>query len=317
MDIGIVFYEKDLNKAEEYLKNFFLSLKNQTYKNFQIYILDNTNGQFPKKYINYFPNTKFFKYDNIGFCKGYNILINCSKSNLFLVSNYDMILEKNALQILYNTTLKYRNFGGMTGILMHLNNENKKTNLIDSMGISMKYNYTFYDKHQGKNINNIIYKDEVNQVFGISGAFLLLNKTTLNKIKYNNEIFDEDFFAYKEDIDLSFRFNWSGLSMYRINKILAYHKRNIHTKISRESRSLFIRFLSYKNNKNLFYKNCYKKLGIIFDIQFLFFELLKFIYIYLFEKDLYKKIKDNPIENTNKNINIKISKNKMLKKLKL
>ena len=43
-------------------------------------------------------------------------------------------------------------------------------------------------------------------------------------------MFDEDFFAYLEDVDLSFRFQLSGFKCYYNPEIICYHKRGETTK---------------------------------------------------------------------------------------
>ncbi len=43
-------------------------------------------------------------------------------------------------------------------------------------------------------------------------------------------LFDEDFFAYLEDVDLSFRFQLAGYKCYYNPEIICYHKRGATTK---------------------------------------------------------------------------------------
>ncbi|MCD4760326.1 hypothetical protein K8R42_00325 [bacterium] len=101
------------------------------------------------------------------------------------------------------------------------------------------------------------------------------------------EYFDEDFFAYKEDIDLAWRLRLAGWENWLITNTNAYHHRTVskgrNIKESRKYRGLANK-MSYRNHlltiyKNSFYKNLWRD---YFQIKW--YEFKKIIYFLLFER---------------------------------
>jgi GT2 family glycosyltransferase len=89
-------------------------------------------------------------------------------------------------------------------------------------------------------------------------------------VKFENEFFDEDFFSYKEDVDLSYRLRWAGWQIWVVGGAVAYHDRNassnedlsLNEKVThRKKKSKMVNYNSYKNQwylliKNLTWQNC-------------------------------------------------------------
>lgn len=67
--------------------------------------------------------------------------------------------------------------------------------------------------------------DETEYVFGGSGAALMLRRATLPALAIEGEVFDEDFFLYHEDTDLSWRANLLGFGVLYVGRALAFHGR--------------------------------------------------------------------------------------------
>ena len=109
------------------------------------------------------------------------------------------------------------------------------------------------------------------------------------------QYFDEDFFSYKEDIDLAWRLRLFGWENWLISTTKAYHHRSIsknkNLKVDRQSRGLANKF-SYRNHlmmiyKNSFYKNLFKD---FFAIKW--YEFKKFVYLLLFERSTLVGLKE-------------------------
>ena len=138
------------------------------------------------------------------------------------------------------------------------------------------------------------------QVFGVSGACAFYRLVALEDIKFNNEYFDEDFFAYKEDIDISYRLRWRGWKIYYCPQAISYHHRQVFGGkvnikdfiLRRQKRSSLLKYYSYRNHLYLLIKN--KSLINFFrDFFFIFFyELGKFFYILFFEPKTLEAIRD-------------------------
>jgi GT2 family glycosyltransferase len=67
--------------------------------------------------------------------------------------------------------------------------------------------------------------DEVEEVFGATGAALMLRVSVLADLEVEGEVFDEDFFMYHEDTDLSWRAGLLGHKVLYVPAARALHER--------------------------------------------------------------------------------------------
>jgi hypothetical protein len=93
--------------------------------------------------------------------------------------------------------------------------------------------------------------DEQTAIFAASGGASLYRSSMLEKIG----LFDEDFFAYYEDVDISFRAQLAGWNVAYVPKAVAYHQ------ISATSSKIkgFATYQTMKNLQLLYIKNVPKK----------------------------------------------------------
>ncbi|MCX6741308.1 MAG: hypothetical protein NTY61_02835 [Candidatus Parcubacteria bacterium] len=92
------------------------------------------------------------------------------------------------------------------------------------------------------------------------------------------EYFDEDFFAYQEDIDLAWRLKWRGWQALYVSGAVAYHVRQISA-THRFQKSGLVNFLSYRNHlwlllKDETFANLYQSFFYIF-----FYQTIKVLYL--------------------------------------
>lgn len=68
--------------------------------------------------------------------------------------------------------------------------------------------------------------DSVTDVFGVSGTAAIFRKSALEVVRYGEtEYFDEDFFTYWEDLDLSWRLRLAGFSCAYVPDAIVFHSR--------------------------------------------------------------------------------------------
>ena len=65
------------------------------------------------------------------------------------------------------------------------------------------------------------------EVFGVSGAAAVYRRRCLEHLSVEGEIFDEDFFAYREDADLAWRARLFGWRSIHVPEAIAYHVRRV------------------------------------------------------------------------------------------
>ena len=195
------------------------SLLKQTYKNFKILVVDNGSIddslevlrkiEAENSLITVVANKK-----NKGFAGGVNSGINYAiNHNIEAVAlfNNDAEADENWLLELVQG-LKQKDAAVVTGLLLH---QNGKT--IDSTGDF----YSIWGMPFARNRG-----DKTGEAPGSGSVFGGSGGATLYKTSLFKEIgrFDESFFAYYEDVDMSFRAQLAGHKVYFTNKAIAYHK---------------------------------------------------------------------------------------------
>ena len=152
---------------------------------------------------------------NLGFAGGVNVGIKYAIKNgadYVALFNNDAMADKNWLEELVKSIESNPKLGAVTSKFMRLD----KTRL-DSTG-------DFYTWHglpfpRGRNeIDNNQY-DNKNEIFAASGGASIFNLKMFKEVG----LFDEDFFAYYEDIDLGFRMQLAGWRVTYCPTAIAYH----------------------------------------------------------------------------------------------
>lgn len=274
----------------KYLPSLLHSLQAQTFTDWELLVLDNASYDNSVALVEEYwpPATIIRQKQNIGFARGHNLLIKWSKSDYVLVLNQDLILAPDYLEKLVNFLDKHKQAASVAGKLFYWDfDENKTTDQIDSFGLKIYRNRKVEDWLQGQNDRLI----EDQEVFGLSGTATLYRRLSLESVavpiaNQDREYFDEDFFAYKEDIDLAWRLRLWSWQNWLLADTKAYHHRSLSSrqnlKDRRKYRGLANKF-SYRNHFLLLYKNSWAK-NYWHDWHLItWYELKKFFYLLIFE----------------------------------
>lgn len=212
------------NTPNKFLKN----LKN--YKNFQIAILDQSNDFKTKKKIKrILPNIFYYKVteNNYGFAKAINLLTKKVKTKFFLCTQPDVKIDPKSILNLKKVFNK------------------KKDCIISLPKIASYRNYKFANK-----------KRKIITVENMIGAIFLTKKKLFDKINK----FDEDFFFYWEDVELSRRIKNSKFKIYLNKDSKAFHFAGQSTTTTFKSK--FIKNVNFKFGEYL-YQYKYSELKMI------------------------------------------------------
>jgi len=225
---------------------------------------------------------------NLGFAKANNQGLKLSKGEYVLICNPDIILEPDFLKQATETIKKDKKIAAAGGKLLKVKWSNEdlpnpeKTDIIDSLGLIPQKSHNFKEINSDK--KDKPEETEQKQVFGISGALTLFRRSCLEQIKYQEEFFDENFFAYKEDIDIAWRLKLAGFTAVINPKATAYHFRGISGSDERKTRGKKINQLSHKNHLLLIIKNQTLTNLFIFQPHILLREFGKFLYLLIREQ---------------------------------
>ena len=281
--------------GSKYLPWLLKSNQEQTFNDYELLILDNGSSDNSVDLVKeHAPNARIVtKKKNLGFAKGHNLLLNWSKSKYVLVLNQDIILEKDYLETLVNFLENHKQVASAPGKLMYWDFENGiKTKIIDSFGLRIDRKRQVIDSYQGQND----FKLDSKEVFGLSGSAILYRRNALDIIgieqNHNDyEYFDEDFFSYKEDIDIAWRLRLIGYEHYLVSNTKAYHNRTMSNSTNikdKRNNNLTANRFSYRNHLMMLYKNSFCK-NIFKDfIPFFWYEFKKFVYLLIFERSTVK-----------------------------
>ncbi|WP_059049297.1 glycosyltransferase family 2 protein [Paenibacillus senegalimassiliensis] len=184
---------------------------------------------------------------NTGFAPAHNQGMRLTHSDYVLVLNPDVQLAPTYIERLVQSIQPHPKLGAATGRLLL----KSSLDTIDSTGIVMKGTWRAFDRGMGEPAN---LWEKSGEVFGVSGAAALYKREMINKIEVGGEFFDEDFFAYKEDVDVAWRASLLGWKAFYCADALAYHERGWKPG-SRRAQPLFIRRYSYINRYKMIYKN--------------------------------------------------------------
>lgn len=184
---------------------------------------------------------------NTGFAPAHNQAIAATETEYVLVLNPDLTLAPDYISRLIAHMEANPQIGSATGKLLLKADHG----LVDSTGLRMNRARRAFDRGAGEPVEQWT---QSGPVFGVSGAAALYSRRMINDISVDDEFFDADFFAYKEDVDVAWRAQLLGWQGYYDAEAIGYHERGWKTS-GRTSKSLFIRRISYINRYKMVYKN--------------------------------------------------------------
>jgi len=272
-----------------YVKYCIESILSQNRKFFEILIFDNGSSDRSVNFLKDLKNVKLYINEkNIGFCGGFNFLFKESKGDWILLINPDVKLPSDFNEKL-NDFLKEKaleNIGSISPKIFRAEgDELKETKIIDSTGIYLNPFFRALDR--GSNEIDKGNYEKIEYVFGSTGACAIYNKNALMEVKFNEEIMDERFFVYREDVDLAFRLQWKGYKTIYLPSLYAYHKR-FNLPKRRKKMPKEINYHSLKNRYLIRGKNETFLIFLILSPFTFIYEILIFLYCLFFERSSLK-----------------------------
>lgn len=180
---------------------------------------------------------------NIGFGAAHNIGIKKCETEFIMLHNPDLVLNLNSIPKIL-ATFDDKRIGAVQGKILKSKNSGQP-NIIDSTGIEMTLALNGGERGEGEiDTGQYDTAKEVAAVTGAAGCYRLAALLAVHDV--NGDIFDEDFFAYKEDVDLGWRLRQAGWVCKYIPVLQGWHQRGFG-KIKAEKRngkfSTFVRKL--------------------------------------------------------------------------
>jgi len=287
------------HNSERYIDSCLEGLKRQRFQDLEIAVVDNASADETLAIImglrENFKSLHLFPLRfNIGFCGGNNLAINLFKSEYVLVLNPDVFLTSTFLSEALRGFEWNDQVGMVSGKLLRIPQEVfcdrlpqfvdkalDKVHLttIDSTGLYFTHTQRHFDR--GSNETDHGQYNIPGYVFGPTGAAALYKRTMIDSIKIEGELFDELFFAYREDADLAWRAQIMGWKCAYVPSAVAYHVRRVLPE-RRGALPPEINMHSVKNRFMMRLKNMEIRtyLSFIFPITLRDIQIIMFIFLF-------------------------------------
>ncbi len=258
--------------GEKFLKTFFESLNNDSEYIGEVIIVDNGSVDNSKDFIRNgkfnFPVHIIENTENLGFSPAVNQGIRKAQNEYIFSLNNDTEIKKGSIKALVDLISSDNNIFSVQAKMLQYNNKE----LIDDVGD--EYNLLAWTKKTGENHNTNEFA-EVRDIFSACAGAAMYKKSVLDEIG----MFDDNFFAYMEDVDLAIRSKINGYKNLLCPDAVVYH---IGSATSGSRYNEFKVRLAARNNVWVVYKNIPIPLKII---NFIFLFLGFFIkYIFFVKK---------------------------------
>ena len=211
--------ERDISRCVD-------SILRQTYSPLEALVIDNDSTDRTEEIVRRFGDrVRFVKNTtNEGFAAAHNQGIRRTEGKYYLALNPDVEMTPNFVEELQKAVALDLSVGAVSGKLLRFEKRDGK-NLIDSTGIYMTPSLRHLDRGSGQPDDGQY--DRPQYVFGASGAAALYRRQMLEDVSLNGEVFDEDFFAYREDADLAWRAQLMGWKALYTPRAVATHERRV------------------------------------------------------------------------------------------
>lgn len=207
----------------------------QTYRDAALVAVDNGSEDGTRASLAAFekvapiPMTVVPSRENLGYTGGHNAGIERALeagARWVLVLNADVVLAPDFVESLLGEALRSENadVGAFTGKILRADGEElSPTTVLDTVGIRMTPSGRHFDV--GSGLPDDGRYDRSAEIFGVSGCVALFRAEALTDVKISTGFFDDDFFVYREDVDLAWRLRGRGWRARCVPSAVAWHRR--------------------------------------------------------------------------------------------
>ena len=199
--------------GRHYLQRCLASLAAQTYPAFEVIVVDNASVDGSTEWLAvHFPSTRVIcSPRNLGFAAGNNLGIRAARGEFIATLNNDTELEPDYLARLL-APMADPAIGACAALMLEFNRRDR----IDSAGIRLDRAGFAWNRYAGRPVDGL---GTERQVWGACAGAALYRMQLLDEIG----LFDEDYFAFYEDVDLAWRAQRAGWACALAADARVYH----------------------------------------------------------------------------------------------
>lgn len=275
------------------------SIKRQSLRADRVIVLDNHSRADEIRPIgNAYPEVQILAMqDNLGYSGGANRIVREADGyDHVMLLNPDVVLGPRHLEELVRAmesapgtgTVGGKLFLGDSQVAGELRDDAPR--ILDSTGHLIFRSRRVIDRGHGE--HDIGQYNKPEEVFSICGAAVLYRRSMLDDIQIDGEYFDEDFFAYKEDVDTCWRAQLLGWGSLYNPAAIAYHLRGWKRRDDRRRVPWLRKYHSFKNHSLMMIKNELPALLRRDCLPILWLGIRAMVYVALMEPALLKAVLD-------------------------
>lgn len=196
------------------------SIHSQTYGHVSAVVVDNgsTDGSMEVIREKYGWASIIQNEKNLGYCKALNQGIDAEESEFVLCLNPDVELENDYIEKGVETLRRLPRCGMFSGKILRFD---RRT--LDSTGQFIGRDRRPRERGYGQPDRGQY--ETLEPVFSVCGAVAFYRRKMLDQAALNGQYFDEDFFAFNEDLDIGWRGQLLGWRCVYDPRAVAYHSR--------------------------------------------------------------------------------------------
>ena len=277
--ISIVCYN-----GERHIARFMESIARQEFRDFEIIVVDNQSKDGSVELLRQYPKVKLIiNTVNNGSTGGHNQAIAAAHGKWIFMSNLDTVLEPNFLEEALRAGELDERIGAVAPKILRMNRDGSTDHppLLDSAGIYLTPWHRQHDR--GSQTPDMGQYETPEYVFGYTAALALLRREMIDDTTILGQYCDEDFFAFREDSDNSWRMQLMGWKCVYQPRAIGYHERAVFEG-NRNATSALINMHSTKNRFLMRIANITGPLYLRTIIPATFRDLGIVVYVFLKER---------------------------------
>lgn len=220
------------HNSERHIAKCINCVAAQTHMPSQVIVVD--SGSSERDYLLSYGSMQgtqvIFAGKDIGFCRGNNIGLKkvLPETDYIFFLNPDAFIPADyiAKAVAFMQDDKNLQCGAITGTTEgYCMDRDNPTGLYDTTGVFSTWWGRWFDRGQGQPVNVNLY-NKIESIPAICGAVFFCRYAAAKSVMLpGEELFDNRFYMYKEDIDLSLRLKRQGWQLMFVPELLAYHCR--------------------------------------------------------------------------------------------
>lgn len=227
------------HNSETYLVPCLDSLRRQNYPRLVVAVWDNASTDDSPRLLRAAGDIVqhlHLSQENIGFAAGHNRLLTEYGGDFVLFLNPDALLPPDFVQAAVAVMARHPRCGSLSPKIYRYRltgGQVEKIRQLDSTGIVWRRNQRHLDRGSDEEDRGQYERREY--IFGVTGAVAFYRWGCLVDVAEAGQVWDEDFFCYREDADLAWRCNWKGwmclyepqLTAWHVRQVLPRHRRQV------------------------------------------------------------------------------------------